>query len=110
MGIINPGEFRDLLEFYEIERIADNRGGFKGVNENFVFDGFAKVTPMKPITSIESGKMTVIQPYLVLMRYEAGKPAPDMKVLYDGEKYAIKNIVQIDTRERAIKFMMILAG
>lgn len=110
MGIINPGELRDLLDFYEVERIADARGGFKGVNENFVFDGFAKVTAMKPITSIENGKMTVIQPYMVMMRFEAGEPTPDMIVVYDGTKYVIKNIVQIDTRQRAIKFMMIVAG
>ncbi|WP_342088017.1 head-tail adaptor protein [Dyadobacter sp. OTU695] len=103
---MNPGELRDAIGFYSLTRTRTSRGGSSGAYE-FVFELMAKVVPGKTLTSVENGKMTVIQLYNVTVRYEDGMiPKEDMQVVFEGEKYLIKNIKQVDTRNRVVFFMM----
>lgn len=103
---MNPGELRDELSFFSLARTRTNRGGSDGDYEA-AFTLPAKVVPGKTVTSIEGGKMTVIQLYDVKVRYELDMvPKEDMQVVFEGEKYLIKNIKQVDTRNRAVLFMM----
>jgi hypothetical protein len=42
-----------------------------------------------------------------MIRYEEEcVPKPDMQVQFEGKKYLIKNIHEIDTRKRGVLFMM----
>ncbi|MCF0074033.1 head-tail adaptor protein [Dyadobacter sp. CY261] len=103
---MNPGKLRDLLVFYGLTRTRTGRGSSNG-NYEFAFELMASVVPGKTITSVENEKLTVVQLYDVKIRYEEGMvPAADMQVVFEGEKYLIKNIKQVDTRNRVVLFMM----
>lgn len=103
---MNPGELRDQIDFYALNRTRTERGGSGGAY-SLAFDLMGKVVPGKTVTDTQNGKMTVIQLYNVTVRYEEGMvPKEDMQVVFDGEKYLIKNIKQVDTRNRVVLFMM----
>lgn len=103
---MNPGNLRDLIEFYSLTRTKTPRGGSSGSYE-LAFELMGKVVPGKTVTSVEGGKMTVIQLFDVTVRYEVDMvPKADMQVVFEGEKYLIKNIKQVDTRNRVVLFMM----
>lgn len=103
---MNPGELRDALTFNALNRTRTPRGGTEGDFE-FAFELMGKVTPGKTVTSVEGSKLTVIQLYDVKIRYEQDMvPRADMQVVFEGEKYQIKNIKQVDTRNRVVVFMM----
>lgn len=106
MGGLNPGRLRDLIQIHKITRTSDGRGGTTAT-EALLFETFAEITPMKPITVIENGKMTVHQPYGVIIRFRPDAIVqPDMKVTYKQDRYLIKNIVNSDTRTRRVNFIM----
>jgi head-tail adaptor len=107
---MNPGEYRDLIKFYKIERVSNGRGGFNAAPEIFFFETFSKIVPMKPITTVVNEQLTVYQPFTVTIRYAADRQlTPDMKAEWKGEKYMIKNIMPPDTRNRRIQFILVKA-
>lgn len=110
LDCMNAGNLRDELTFYKLERSGDGRGGTNG-DYVIAFALAGDVTPMKPITTIEGGKMTIIQPYKVIVRYEEEfEVKPDMKVQWDGRDYLIRNIQEQDTRRMVVSFMITKAG
>lgn len=112
MDGMNPGDYRDLIAFYTLDRSVgkDKRGGGRPDDE-FLVETFAKIKPMKPITSMQNDQLTVIQPYSVTIRDEGDfAPLANMIVVYNGTRYLIKNVMEADTRQRQFTFMMIKAG
>lgn len=104
MGGINPGRLRDRVEFQSLNRTETDRGGDNGAFAT-AFKTMAEIAPMKPVTTVEDGQMTIIQPYRVLIRYSQEHAVkPDMKLLWKGAKFLISNIMQPDTRNRTQTF------
>lgn len=96
MDRINPGELREKIGFYSLNRVSDGGGG-SDATEVLEFETLASLTRMKGLSKIESGKMVNIQPYKVRMRANPDhEPKPDMKVKWRNQSYTINDIDPID--------------
>ena len=107
MGGVNPGIFRDVIQFSKLVRAGTGGGGTNG-QFDFYFETFASITPMKPITDFTNGKLTVIQMYSVMIREgEDREIDATMQVTFKDYRYLIKNIFPVDTKENILKFWMV---
>lgn len=104
---INPGQLRHKIAFYSIERISDGSGGHTST-EVLKFETLADVKAMKSSSAIESGKMVLIQPYQVSIRYSTVHTlTKDMIVRYKGGKYLIQGIEPMDEVNRMVKLVIV---
>lgn len=108
MGGLNPGVLREIIAVHSIIREDDERGGDYG-EFAFLYETSAKVTPMKPLQSLENGRYTIVQPYEVMIRY-SGEPAreitAEMKIDWKGRLFVIQLIGEPDPRDRKQKIVM----
>lgn len=101
--IINPEEFDQIVQFYELEK-TQNESGRILAEESFYLETFAKVKPVKTQWGVDAGKLTLKQPHKVWIRYRSDKqPAIDMLMKWKGQTYMINEITPMDTQNLSVE-------
>jgi len=102
MVSINPGDLRHKIEFYTLDRVQDEGGGFSAT-EVFAFSTLAKVEQKTSKRATEAGGMALYSYYNIIIRYSKDKlPLPDMIIKHKGKSLLVNAITDMDENQMLI--------
>jgi len=105
---INPGQLREKVQFYTLNRVGDGAAGFTTSPPSLAFETLASVKPLKSVRGIEAAQLILMQPYEVVIRYaENHLPKVDMIVKCRSESFLVKEITEVDSYKKLIRLTVV---
>lgn len=107
---MNPGEFREKIEFLSVARTSNGSGGYTSVLTT-AYNLSAKITTDRAVYNTENNKLQLEVPYKVIIRYNSCKiPTVDMIVKWRNVNYRILAITDLDVTKRYIELRIVRQG
>lgn len=102
---VHSGQFNRKASFFEWSQQDDGTGGTLPGTRDLILETFAEIKPLRGQRSFEAFQMGMMNPFEITIRF---RKEFDHKQKYvveaDGAQYTIKSIMDVDYRQRVVKW------
>ena len=102
---IKIGELNRKITIRQLTNTPDGQGGFESDSWSNFAQPWARLKPMKGGEKVHADRLTTNQLTQCMIRYISGITTK-MQVLYNGDEYQIRSIVNVDEANEWLELML----